>query len=195
MRKLRTRDIFGTYIHTYKFHEGVADKVILDLKYEARDVPQRLTSPKAIEAYFEQKTKTLNNFQKAVLRKRWATMEELMSAGERKQRIIASIIEDFGLKPRLNNDRGTAILVAASIYDACHYYRLFQNTPFGQYCGIITSYEPNHNAISREPAEQRRTLQVRHLHEARPEERADDQSLRGRSQAPLHRRTGQPASC
>ncbi|CUS37098.1 Type I restriction-modification system, restriction subunit R (fragment) [Candidatus Nitrospira nitrificans] len=33
--KLRTRDIFGTYIHTYKFHEGVADGVILDLKYEA----------------------------------------------------------------------------------------------------------------------------------------------------------------
>ena len=75
-----------------------------------------------------------------------------MCAGERKQRIIASIIEDFSLKPRLNNDRGTAILVAASIYDACHYFRLFQNTPFGQYCGIITSYEPNHNAISREPA-------------------------------------------
>ena len=146
-----TREVFGTYIHTYKFHQGVADGVILDLKYEARDVPQRLTSPQAIEAYFEQKTKTLNNFQKAVLRKRWATMEELMSAGERKQRIIHSIIEDFSLKPRLNNDRGTAILVAASIYDACHYYRLFQNTAFGQFCGIITSYEPNHNAISREP--------------------------------------------
>jgi len=42
--------------------------------------------------------------------------------------------------------------VAASIYDACHYYRLFQNTSFGGYCGIITSFEPNHNAISREPA-------------------------------------------
>lgn len=150
--KQTTRDIFGTYIHTYKFHEGVADKVILDLKYEARDVPQRLTSPKAIEAYFEQKTRTLNNFQKAVLRSRWATMEELMSAGERKQRIIHSIIEDFSLKPRLNNDRGTAILVAASIYDACHYFRLFQNTAFGQFCGVITSFEPNHNAISREPA-------------------------------------------
>ncbi len=150
--KQMTRDVFGTYVHTYKFHEAVVDKVILDLKYEARDVPQRMTSQKAIEAYFEQKTKTLNNFQKAVLRKRWATMEELMSAGERKQRIIASIIEDFTLKSRLNNDRGTAILVAASIYDACHYFRLFQNTAFGQYCGIITSYEPNHNAISREPA-------------------------------------------
>jgi len=150
--KLMTRDVFGTYIHTYKFHEGVADGVILDLKYEARDVPQRLTSRAAIDQWFEQKTKGLNNFQKAVLRKRWATMEELMSAAERKQRIIADIIEDFSLKPRLNNDRGTAILVAPSIYDACHYFRLFQNTSFGSYCGIVTSYEPNHNAISREPA-------------------------------------------
>jgi type I restriction enzyme R subunit len=42
--------------------------------------------------------------------------------------------------------------MAASIYDACHYLRVFQSTNFGQYCGIITSYEPNHNAISREPA-------------------------------------------
>lgn len=149
--KQTTREIFGTYIHTYKFHEAVGDEVVLDLKYEARDVPQRLTSPKAIDDWFERHTKGLNNFQKAVIRKRWATMQELMSAGERKQRIIASIIHDFSLKPRLNNDRGTAILVAASIYDACHYFRLFQNTTFGGYCGIITSYEPNHNAISREP--------------------------------------------
>lgn len=150
--KQTTREVFGTYIHTYKFHEGVADGVILDLKYEARDVPQRLGSRATIDAWFEQKTKGLNNFQKAVVRRRWATLEELMSAQERKQRIIASIIEDFSLKPRLNNDRGTAILVAASIYDACHYFRLFQNTPFGQYVGIVTSFEPNHNAISREPA-------------------------------------------
>src|SRR5437773_390130 len=38
-----------------------------------------------------------------------------------------------------------------SILNACHYYRLFQNTPFGRHCGVITSFEPNHNAISREP--------------------------------------------
>ncbi|MBL0323179.1 MAG: type I restriction endonuclease subunit R [Ignavibacteria bacterium] len=150
--KLRTQDVFGTYIHTYKFHEAVADKVVLDLKYEARDVPQRLTSPKDIEDYFAKKTKALNNFQKAIIRKRWATMEELMSAEERKARIAASIIHDFDTKPRLNDDRGTAILVAASIYDACHYYRIFQNKPFGEYCGVITSFEPNHNAISREPS-------------------------------------------
>jgi len=150
--KQTTREVFGTNIHTYKFHEGVADGVVLDLKYEARDVPQRLGSRTAIDAWFEHKTKGLNNFQKALVRKRWATLEELMSAEERKQRIIASIIEDFSLRPRLNNDRGTAILVAASIYDACHYFRLFQNTYFGPHVGIVTSYEPSHNAISRESA-------------------------------------------
>jgi type I restriction enzyme R subunit len=150
--KQTTREVFGKNIHTYKFHQAVADHVVLDLKYEARTVPQQLTSQAAVDNWFENRTKTLNSFQKAVVRKAWANMEKLMSAGERKQRIIASIIEDFSLKNRLNNNRGTAILVAASIYDACHYYRLFQNTNFGQYCGIITSYEPNHNAISREPA-------------------------------------------
>jgi type I restriction enzyme R subunit len=78
--KQMTRDVFGTYIHTYKFHQAVADKVVLDLKYEARDVPQRLTSQKKIDDWFEKATKNLNNFQKAILRKRWATMEELMSS-------------------------------------------------------------------------------------------------------------------
>jgi len=150
--KQTTREVFGTNIHTYKFHEAVRDRVVLDLKYEARAVPQRLSSQQAIDAWFEAKTRTLNNFQKAVLRKHWANMEKLMSSGERKNRIIHSIIQDFALKPRLSNNRGTAILVAASIYDACHYFRLFQGTLLGPHCGIITSYEPNHNAISREPA-------------------------------------------
>ncbi len=149
--KPMTRDVFGSDIHTYKFHQAVADKVVLDLKYEARDVPQRRLSQTAIDAWFEQKTKHLNRYQKSVLRGRWATLEKLMSAGERKQRIIANIIEDFSLKPRQNNDRGTATLVAASIYDACHYYRPLQVTDFGPCCGVITSYEPNHSAISREP--------------------------------------------
>lgn len=150
--KQTTREVFGENIHTYKFHEAVADGVVLDLKYEARNVPQQLESQKAIDIWFENKTKHLNNFQKAVVRKAWANMEKLMSSADRKRRIMASIIEDFSLKNRLNNNRGTAILVAASIYDACHYYRLFHETNFGPYCGIVTSYEPNHNDISREPA-------------------------------------------
>jgi type I restriction enzyme R subunit len=149
--KQTTREVFGTFIHTYKFHEAVADGVVLDLTYEARDTEQKLVVMEAVDQWFEEKTKGLNNFQKAVLRKRWANLEQLMSSQERKQRIIADIIQDFGVKPRLNNDRGTAILVASSIYDACHYYRLFQGTSFGKYVGIITSYEPQATTITTEP--------------------------------------------
>ena len=74
-----------------------------------------------------------------------------MSAGERKQRIIANIIEDFSLKPRLNNNRGTAILVAASIYDACHYFSAVPEHSFGTYCGSSRRLSRSASAISREP--------------------------------------------
>lgn len=150
--KKTTHEVFGTYIHTYKFPQAVADKVVLDLKYEAREVPQELGNRKKIEDYFANKTKHLNNFQKAALRKRWATMEELLSSKERKNRIINSIIEDFDTRRRLSEGRGTAILVADEIYDACHYFRLFQNTDFGKYVGIITSFEPDKSLYSKEPA-------------------------------------------
>lgn len=149
--KQTSREIFGTYIHTYKFHQAVMDKVVLDLKYEARVVDQVMTAGEAVDNWFQEKTRGLNDYQRSVLRQRWATLKELMSSGERKQRIVVDIIHDFGVRPRLNNDRGTAMLVAASIYDACHYFRLFQNTQFGRYCGIITSYEPTQSSISREP--------------------------------------------
>lgn len=150
--KQTTHDVFGTYIHTYKFPQAVADKVVLDLKYEAREVPQALGNRERIEDYFANKTKHLNNFQKAALRKRWATMEEVLSSGERKDRIIRSIIEDFDTRRRLCDGRGTAILVADEIYDACHYFRLFQNTSFGKHVGIITSFEPDKTQYSKEPA-------------------------------------------
>ena len=38
-------EVFGSYIHTYKFGEAVEDEVVLDLVYEARDIAQELGSP------------------------------------------------------------------------------------------------------------------------------------------------------
>ncbi len=40
--KEATMEVFGTYIHTYKFGEAVLDEVVLDLVYEARDIEQQL---------------------------------------------------------------------------------------------------------------------------------------------------------
>jgi type I restriction enzyme R subunit len=54
--KKRSIEVFGRYIHTYKFNEAVKDGVILDLRYEARDIDQSITSQKQIDQWFDDKT-------------------------------------------------------------------------------------------------------------------------------------------
>ncbi len=135
-------EVFGDYIHTYKFSEGVEDKVILDLIYEARDIDQRLGSEDKIDAWFEAKTKGLNDWQKDALKKQWGTKQIVLSSKSRMDRVVSDIIFDFSVKPRLSSNRGNAILVASSIYEACKYFSLFQNTSFKDQCAVVTSYNP-----------------------------------------------------
>ncbi len=47
--KKKSIEVFGPFIHTYKFDEAVADGVVLDLLYEARDIDQQLTSSKKVD--------------------------------------------------------------------------------------------------------------------------------------------------
>lgn len=135
-------EVFGGYIHTYKFSEGVEDGVVLDLVYEARDIDQRLGSEDKIDAWFEAKTKGLNDWQKDELKKQWGTMQKVLSSRSRVERVVSDIVFDFSVKPRLSSERGNAILVAASIYEACKYFALFQKTPFKGKCAVVTSYNP-----------------------------------------------------
>lgn len=143
-------EVFGQYIHTYKFSEGVEDKVILDLVYEARDIDQSLTSKEKIDAWFEAKTRGLNDWQKDELRNRWGTLQVVLSSRSRMERVVSDIIFDFSVKPRLSSERGNAMLVASSIYEACKYYSLFQKTPFKGKCGLVTSYNPQTRDITLE---------------------------------------------
>ncbi|MEZ5334363.1 MAG: hypothetical protein R2741_03535 [Methanolobus sp.] len=53
--KQTSLEVFGGYIHTYKFSEAVEDNVILDLVYEARDIDQTLGSEEKVDAWFEAK--------------------------------------------------------------------------------------------------------------------------------------------
>ena len=143
-------EVFGKYIHTYKFNEGVADKVIIDLVYEARDIDQQLTSKRKIDEWFAAKTRGLNAFQKSALKQKWGTMQKVLSSRSRKEKIVSDIIFDFNTKPRLSSARGNAILVAFNIYEACRYYELFQNTEFKGKCAIVTSYNPSPGNIATE---------------------------------------------
>lgn len=135
-------EVFGGYIHTYKFSEGVEDGVILDLIYEARDIDQRLTSQESVDKWFEVVTKDLNDWQKAELKHQWGTMQNVHSSESRMRKVIQDIIFDFKKRRRLNDGSGNAILVASSIYEACKYFTLFQKTPFKGKCAVVTSYNP-----------------------------------------------------
>lgn len=148
--KQTSLEVFGNYIHTYKFNEAVEDQVILDLVYEARDIDQRITSHDKIDKWFEAKTKGLNDFQKFELKKKWGTMQKVLSSLSRMNKVVADIVFDFSVKPRLNQDTGNAILVASRIYEACKYYKLFQDTELKGKVGIVTSYSPNLSDITTE---------------------------------------------
>src|SRR3989304_710000 len=135
-------EVFGGYIHTYKFSEGVEDGVVLDLIYEARDIDQHLGSEDKIDAWFEAKTKGLNDWQKDELKTQWGTMQNVLSSKSRMDRVVSDIVFDFSVKPRLSSENGNALLVASSIYEACKYFTLFQKTPFKGKCAVVTSYNP-----------------------------------------------------
>lgn len=144
--KQRSIEIFGSYIHTYKFDEAVKDNVVLDLRYEARDVDQKINSQSKIDKWFEAKTKGLTDYAKMQLKQRWGTMQTILSSQSRLEKIVADIMLDMETKDRLESGHGNAMLVSGSIYEACKYYELFQNSGLKK-CAIVTSYVPSINDI------------------------------------------------
>lgn len=139
--KKTSLETFGGYIHTYKFDEAVRDGVVLDLRYEYRDIPQEIKSQDKIDTWFAIKTKGLTPRAQARLKSMWATMQKVFSSRSRLERIAIDINMDFEKLPRLMDGNGNAMLVAGSVYAACKYYELFQQIGFKK-CAIITSYEP-----------------------------------------------------
>jgi type I restriction enzyme R subunit len=137
--KKKSIEVFGPYIHTYKFNEAVKDGVVLDLLYEARDIDQRINNQQGVDAWFERVTRNMNELPKAELKKKWGTIQKILSSRDRLQKVANDIYVDFHMKPRLCNGRGNALLVARSIYEACRYYSIFQELGFKN-CAIITSY-------------------------------------------------------
>lgn len=64
------------------------------------------------DAWSEAKTRALNDWQKDELKKKWGTMQTVLSPKSRIERVVGDIVFDFSVKPRLSSERGNAILVA-----------------------------------------------------------------------------------
>jgi len=139
--KQRSIEVFGSYIHTYKYDQAVKDGVVLDLRYEARDIDQNITSQEKIDLWFDVKTRGLNDIARAQLKKRWGTIQAVFSSQDRLEKIVADILLDMETRDRLQSGYGNALLVSSSIYQACKFYELFVSQGF-THCAIITSYKP-----------------------------------------------------
>lgn len=148
--KKKSLEVFGPYIHTYKFDEAVSDGVVLDLRYEARDIDQYLTSEKKVDQWFELKTKGLSNLAKIQLKQKWGTMQKVLSSKSRLEQIVSDILMDMELKPALLSGRGNAMLVCASVHQACVVYDLFSKTDLAGKCAVVTSYQATASSIKGE---------------------------------------------
>ncbi len=141
---------FGNYIHTYKYDEAVRDGAVLDLRYEARDIDQNITSQDRVDEWFKIKTRGLNDIAKARLKERWATMQKVQSSRDRLRKIVADILMDMGTKDRLISGRGNALLISDSIHSACSIFEILENTDLKGKCGVVTSYRPSDSDIKGE---------------------------------------------
>ena len=153
--KQTSLETFGPYIgKPYRFNEAVEDEVVLDLRYEARDIDQRIGSPKKIDEWFEAKTKGLTPVAKATLKQRWGTLQRVLSSKDRLEQIANDIIMDMEMKPRLKSGRGNAMLVAGSIPEACRFFEIFRNSgsELAKKCAIVTSYTRNASELTGEEA-------------------------------------------
>lgn len=148
--KKKSLEVFGPYIHTYKFNEAVTDGVVLDLRYEARDIDQHITSQKKIDQWFEAKTKGLSSIAKLQLKQRWGTMQSVLSSKSRLEQIVDDILMDMATKQALVSGRGNAMLVCASVHQACVVYDLFSKTDLAGKCAVVTSYQPAASTIKGE---------------------------------------------
>ena len=140
--KQRSIETFGPYVHTYKYDEAIHDEVVLDLRYEARDIDQHLTSEAKIDQWFDLKTKGLSDLARAQLRQRWGTMRKVTSSRDRIAKIVDDILMDLERCDRLKSGRGNAMLVSDSVYAACRFFQAFNETDLKDKCAIVTSYNP-----------------------------------------------------
>ena len=136
-------ETFGPYIHAYKYDEAVRDGVVLDLRYEARDIDQSITSPEKIDQWFDIKTRGLTDVAKAQLKQRWGTLRKVLSAQDRLEKIVADILLDMETHDRLKSGHGNAMLVSGDIYSACRFFEMFHRTDLAGKCAIVTSYNPS----------------------------------------------------
>jgi type I restriction enzyme R subunit len=114
---------FGGFIHSYTMREAVADEAVAPLLYEGR-MALLEQNKDAMDRWFERVTDNLSEAQKADLKRKMATKEEIQKAEQRLRMIAFDVSTHFQ-----KNFQGTgfkAQLAADSRTSAIHYRKFFK---------------------------------------------------------------------
>ncbi len=102
-------ETFGPYIHTYKFDEAVRDGVVLDLRYEARDIDQSSPRRRRSTSGSRLKTKGLTDVARAAAQAALGhDAEGALSSRDRLEKIVDDILMDMETRDRLKSGHGNA---------------------------------------------------------------------------------------
>jgi type I restriction enzyme R subunit len=95
MKKDRnTIERFGGLIDTYTIEQAVKDKAVVPLLYEGRHVDQRVDT-ESIDGWFDRITEDLTKEQKADLKKKFTTTDQLNKAQQKVMRIAWDVSEHY----------------------------------------------------------------------------------------------------
>ncbi|MEX0652538.1 MAG: type I restriction endonuclease subunit R [Phycisphaeraceae bacterium] len=95
MKKDRnTIERFGGLIDTYTIEQAVKDKAVVPLLYEGRHVDQRVDT-ESVDGWFDRITENLTKEQKADLKKKFTTTDQLNKAQQKVMRIAWDVSEHY----------------------------------------------------------------------------------------------------
>ena len=119
-----TIERFGGLIDTYTIEQAVKDKAVVPLLYEGRHVEQKVDT-ESVDAWFDRITENLTREQKADLKKKFTSTDQLNKAQQKVMRIAWDVSEHFR-----DNWQGTpykAQLVAQDKATALLYKKYFDD--------------------------------------------------------------------
>lgn len=93
-RDKNTVALFGGLIDTYTIEQAVKDKAVVPLLYEGRHVDQRVDS-ESLDGWFDRITEDLTKEQKADLKRKFTTTDQLNKAQQKVMRIAWDVSEHF----------------------------------------------------------------------------------------------------
>jgi type I restriction enzyme R subunit len=132
--KKDTMHEFGDIISSYKIGQAVKDKATVKIYYEGRLAPLHLAD-KFVDSKFDEIVSEITSDEKALARKEWAVLEEVVGAPSRIEQIAKDIINHFNNRPI----EGKAMVVTMSRSIASAMYNAIQKIDGAPECAVIIS--------------------------------------------------------